>query len=153
MDESNKKMYFDVFQFNWNTHVPVCNFKDKSVYYYWKCWVSKYFPQGLHRNQPKTHNWGSMSIQWQRESSIGPSYFNMARGIQISRRLWKLVRIWSKVKGLKFKEKQKKGFSEDFWNPLCDWYSLHEKTTTAFAHVENAIPFNSVCQETIKKTN
>ena len=49
-------------------------------------------------------------IQWQKESSIGPSYFNMARGIQKSRRLWKLVRIWSKVKGLKFKEKQKRGF-------------------------------------------
>ena len=138
MDESNKKMYFDVFQFNWNTHLPLCNVRDKSAY--WKCLVSKYFPQGLHPNQPKTHNEGSMSIQRLRESAIGLSYFDVAWGIQKSRRLWKLVRIWDKVKGLKFKEKQKKGFQEDFWKPLCDWYSLHEKTTPAFTHVENAIP-------------
>ena len=98
------------------------------------------------------HTTKSMSIQRLRESSIGLSYFDVAWGIQKSRRLWKLVRIWSKVKGLKFKEKQKKGFQEDFWKPLCDWYSLHEKTTPACAHMWK-MQFHSVCQETIKKTN
>ena len=141
MDESNKKMYFDVFQFIWNRHMPVSAKSEM------KALIESVLCQNIfHRDyiliSPR-HTTKSMSIQRLRESSIGVglSYFDVAWGIQKSRRLWKLVRIWSKVKGLKFKEKQKKGFQEDFWKPLCDWYSLHEKTAPAFTHVENAIPF------------
>ena len=149
MDESNKKMYFDVFQFNWNTHLPLCNVRDESAY--WKCLVSKYFPQGLHRNQPKTHNWGSMSIQWQRESSIGPSYFDVAWGIQKPRRLRKLVSGATYNKGLsskKNKRKDSKGISEIL--SVID--TVFMKRPPLLLHMWK-MQFFSVCQGTIKDAN
>ena len=149
MDESNKKMYVKVFQFIWNTCACLCNARDESEY--WKCRVSKYFPQGLHRNQPKTHNWGSMSIQWQRESSIGPSYFNMTQGIEKSRRLWKLVRIWSKVKGLSSKKNKGKD-SKRISEILSVIDTVFVKRPPLLLHMWK-MQFHSVCQGTIKDTN